>query len=124
MVAAFPAEQSKIYDYNRVIKNLNGLSECDFLDKLKENFKVTISDSAVKPQSNRQFGMYHLGKWHSLKFIGNIPDENDILSLLDINILNNYCLTPILGIKDINNDERIRFIAGCHGLSAPRKKSK
>ena len=122
MIAAFPAEQSKIYDYNRVIKDLNGLSEGDFLDKLKENFKVTISDSAFKPKSNRQFGMYHHGKWYSLEFIGNFPDENDILSLLDINILNNYCLIPILGIKDINNDERIRFIAGCHGLTALENK--
>ena len=122
MIAAFPAEQTKIYDYNRVIKDLNGLSEGDFLDKLKENFKVTISDSAFKPKSNRQFGMYHHGKWYSLEFIGNFPDENDILSLLDINILNNYCLIPILGIKDINNDERIRFIAGCHGLTALENK--
>ena len=122
MIAAFPAEQTKIYDYNRVIKDLNGLSEGDFLDKLKENFKVTISDVPFKPKSNRQFGMYHHGKWYSLEFIGNFPDENDILSLLDINILNNYCLIPILGIKDINNDERIRFIAGCHGLTALENK--
>jgi uncharacterized protein (DUF1015 family) len=122
MIAAFPAEQTKIYDYNRVIKDLNGLSEGDFLDKLKENFKVTISDSSFKPKSKRQFGMYHHGKWYSLEFIGNFPDENDILSLLDINILNNYCLIPILGIKDINNDERIRFIAGCHGLTALENK--
>ena len=122
MIAAFPAEQTKIYDYNRVIKDLNGLSEGDFLDKLKENFKVTISDSSFKPKSKRQFGMYHHGKWYSLEFIGNFPDENDILSLLDINILNNYCLIPILGIKDINNDERIRFIAGCHGLIALENK--
>ena len=122
MIAAFPADQAKIYDYNRVIKDLNGLSEGDFLDKLKENFKVTISDSAFKPKNNRQFGMYHHDKWYSLEFIGNFPDENDILSLLDINILNNYCLIPILGIKDINNDERIRFIAGCHGLIALENK--
>ena len=122
MIAAFPAEQSKIFDYNRVIKNLNGLSKGDFLGKLKENFKVTISDVPFKPKSNRQFGMYHLGKWYSLEFIGNFPDENDILSLLDINILNNYCLIPILGIKDINKDERIRFIAGCHGLTALENK--
>ena len=122
MIAAFPAEQTKIYDYNRVIKDLNGLSEGDFLDKLKENFKVTISDSSFKPKSKRQFGMYHHGKWYSLEFIGNFPDENDILSSLDINILNNYCLIPILGIKDINNDERIRFIAGCHGLTALENK--
>ena len=66
--------------------------------------------------------MYNHGKWYSLDFIGNIENENDILSNLDINIINNYCLIPILGIKDINNDERIRFIAGCHGLEALEKK--
>ena len=66
--------------------------------------------------------MYHLGKWYSLEFTGNIEGKNDILSKLDINIINNYCIIPILGINDINNDERIRFIAGCHGLSALEKK--
>ena len=62
--------------------------------------------------------MYHLGKWYSLEFIGSVDNEKDILSKLDINIINNYCIIPILGIEDINRDERIRFIAGCHGLSA------
>ena len=86
MISAFPKSQSKIFDYNRVIKDLNGLSEADFLDELKENFKITLSDTAIKPKANRQFGMYHHGKWYSLEFIGNIPDESDILSLLDINL--------------------------------------
>ncbi len=122
MIAAFPAEQSKIYDYNRVIRDLNGLSEVEFFDKLKDNFKITPCNSAFKPNTNREFGMYHNGKWYSIKFIGKITDETDILSNLDINIINNHCLIPILGIKDINNDERIRFIAGCHGLSALENK--
>ena len=65
--------------------------------------------------------MYHKNKWYSLEFnkaIGN----NDVLENLDINILNNYCLKPYLNIKDVNNDERIRFIAGCHGLEPLEKK--
>ena len=122
MIAAFPASQSKILDYNRVIKNLNGLSENDFLNKLKINFKITYSSIPYKPIKSKNFGMYHFGKWYSLEFTGNINDNNDFLSKLDINILNNYCIIPLLGIKDINKDERIRFIAGCHGLNSLEKK--
>jgi uncharacterized protein (DUF1015 family) len=122
MIAAFPTNQSQIFDYNRVIKDLNGLSEKVFLEKLKKNFEISISSVPYKPSSKNFFGMYHHGNWYCLKFIGNIESENDILSNLDINIINNYCLIPILNIKDVNNDERIRFIAGCHGLSALEKK--
>ena len=122
MIAAFPTNQSQIFDYNRVIKDLNGLSEIDFLEKLKINFEISISHGPYKPSSNKNYGMYHHGKWYSLKFIGNVESKNDILSNLDINILNNYCLIPILNIKDVNSDDRIRFIAGCHGLSALEKK--
>jgi len=122
MIAAFPASQSKIFDYNRVIRDLNGLSKNDFLSKLKINFKITNSHTPYKPIKNKNFGMYHLGQWYSLEFIGDLNNEKDILSKLDINIINNYCIIPILGIKDINIDERIRFIAGCHGLSALEKK--
>jgi len=122
MIAAFPTNQSQIFDYNRVVKDLNGLSEKDFLENLKLNFKISNCSKAYKPNSNKNFGMYHHGKWYSLKFIDKIGKANDILSNLDINIINNYCLIPILGIKDVNNDERIRFIAGCHGLEALEKK--
>ena len=122
MIAAFPANQSQILDYNRVVRDLNGLSENEFLNRLKLNFDITICSEKYKPLSNKNFGMYYAGKWYALKFIGNINDEKDILSNLDINIINNFCLIPILGIIDINNDERIRFIAGCHGLEALKLK--
>jgi len=122
MIAAFPTNQSQIFDYNRVIKDLNGLTENEFLENLKIYFNISDCTQPYKPTSNKNFGMYNHGKWYSLDFIGNIKNENDILSNLDINIINNYCLIPILGIKDINNDERIKFIAGCHGLEALEKK--
>ena len=122
MIAAFPTNQSQIFDYNRVIKDLNGLSKKEFLENLKLYFNVSTCSQPYKPTSNKNFGMYHHGQWYSLNFIGTIENENDILSNLDINIINNYCLIPILGIKDINKDERIRFIAGCHGLEALEKK--
>ena len=123
MIAAFPANQSKIYDYNRVIKDLNGLSENQFLNKLKKNFIIEECKLPFRPNSCKKFGMYHHDKWYSLSFNNdhNI-DKNDILASLDINIINNYCLIPILGIKDVNNDDRIRFIAGCHGLGALEEK--
>ena len=122
MIAAFSANQSQIFDYNRVIKDLNGLTENNFLKKLEKNFNVTQVLKPYKPYSNKNFGMYHHGKWYSLEFLEKKINKSDILSNLDINILNNYCLIPILGIADINNDERIRFIAGCHGLEALEKK--
>ena len=122
MIAAFPTDQLQIFDYNRVIRDLNGQSKSEFLKNIKTNFKVTSSPSPYKPVSNKYFGMYLSGEWYSLKFIKNIENKNDILSSLDINIINNYCLIPFLGIKDVNSDERIRFIAGCHGLRALEKK--
>ena len=117
MIAAFPTNQSKIYDYNRVIKDLNCLTEKKFIELISNNFTVKSENSSFKPIKKNQFGMYHENKWYSLEFKKNIEKEN-ILENLDINILNNYCLKPFLNIKDVNNDERIRFIAGCHGLQA------
>ena len=122
MISAFPKSQSKIYDYNRVVKDLNLLSVDDFLSNIKENFEYVHSSEPVRPTKVREFGMYHDGKWYLLKFKNENLLENDILSKLDINIIDKFCLKPILGIKDANTDDRIRFIAGCHGLKALEKK--
>jgi len=122
MIAAFSASQSKIYDYNRVIINLNNLTENDFLKKLRKNFKISLRNFSIKPKNNKKFGMYYNGKWYLLEFIGKLTNEYDILESLDINIINNYCLIPILGIDDVNNDKRICFIPGCHGLNSLKKK--
>ena len=121
MIAAFPSNQSKIYDYNRVVKDLNGLSDKEFIKLISENFIVKNCDEEFKPTKKNQFGMYHSQNWYSLEFKKKVNDNN-ILNNLDINILNNYCLKPYLNIQDVNNDERIRFIAGCHGLKALEKK--
>jgi len=117
MVAAFPTFQSKIYDYNRVIKDLNGLNKSQFLKLLSDDFIIKKENSSFKPIKKNQFGMYHENEWYSLEFTTEIQ-TNNILDNLDINILNNFCLKKHLNIKDVNNDERIRFIAGCHGLDA------
>ena len=121
MIAAFPSNECKIFDYNRVIKDLNGLSKEQFIKNLLNDFKVLKTDKAHKPTTKNEFGMYHDNQWYILKFI-NPFTFNNFIDALDINILNQFCLTKMLNIKDVNNDERIRFIAGCHGLSSLEKK--
>ena len=122
MIAAFPKSQSKIFDYNRVVKDLNGLSVNEFIKKIECFFDCNKENESFRPKKTKQFGMYHHNQWYSINFKKNKLLEEDVLSNLDINILNQYCLRSILGIKDVNNDERIRFIAGCHGLEALEKK--
>ena len=122
MIAAFPKSQSKIFDYNRVIKDLNGLSVSEFIKKIEDFFYCKRQSTSFRPKKIKEFGMYHHNQWYSLNFKKKELLDDNILSNLDINILNQYCLKPILGIKDVNNDERIRFIAGCHGLETLEKK--
>ena len=121
MIAAFPSNECKIFDYNRVIKDLNGLSKNDFINILSKYFKILQIDKPHKPSRKKEFGMYHDNQWYILDFIGSLSSKN-FIDDLDINILNHFCLTKILNIKDVNNDERIRFISGSHGLDALEKK--
>ena len=122
MIAAFPKSQSKIFDYNRVIKDLNELSVSEFIEKIENFFYCKRQSTSFRPTKIKEFGMYHHKQWYSINFKKKELLDDNILSNLDINILNQYCLKPILGIQDVNNDERIRFIAGCHGLEALEKK--
>jgi uncharacterized protein (DUF1015 family) len=122
MIAAFPKSQSKIFDYNRVIKDLNELSVSEFIEKIENFFYCKRQSTSFRPKKIKEFGMYHHNQWYSINFKKKELLDDNILSNLDINILNQYCLKPILGIQDVNNDERIRFIAGCHGLEALEKK--
>jgi len=122
MIAAFPKSQSKIFDYNRVIKDLNGLSVSEFIKKIENFFSCKKQSTSFRPKMIKEFGMYHHKQWYSISFKKKELLDDNILSNLDINILNQYCLKHILGIQDVNNDERVRFIAGCHGLEALEKK--
>ena len=118
MISAFPKSQSKIYDYNRVIKDLNTLSVNEFTSCIKENFECENSSLPVRPKQGREFGMYHDGKWYLLKFKNESLINDDILSKLDINIIDNFCLKTILGIKDVNADV---LIVAAYGLIIPSK---
>ena len=121
MIAAFPSNESKIFDYNRVIKDLNGLSKDEFIKILSNNFNIVKKNKSHRPTKKNEFGMYYEKQWYSLEFKGSLKSLN-FIDQLDINILNQFCLVKILNIKDVNNDQRIRFIAGCHGLDALKKK--
>jgi uncharacterized protein (DUF1015 family) len=122
MVAIFPKSQARVLDYNRLIKDLYGYSPGDFIKQIKKNFSVQKQDSSYKPKESRSFGMYLDKNWYSIKLKKN-PEKNlfHIINL-DINILHEYLLEPILGVGDPRYDQRISFIAGFHGLDSIKKK--
>ena len=112
----FPASQLKIMDYNRVVKDLNDLSEEEFLGKLNQHFSITKVSKAYAPEAPHLFGMYLDGKWYELAALEG-TFSTDPIGILDITILQNNILEPILGIKDQRTDLRIDFIGGIRGMS-------
>jgi len=112
----FPASQLQIMDYNRVVKDLNGLSNEEFFDKINKNFSLEKESSAYKPDSPHNFGMYLDGQWYKLTALDG-TFSTDPIGVLDITILQNNLLEPILGIKDQRTDTRIDFIGGIRGMS-------
>jgi uncharacterized protein (DUF1015 family) len=122
MVAIFPKSQARILDYNRLIKDLYGYSPADFVKQIKKNFTVQKQDSSYKPKEARSFGMYLDKNWYSIK-LKKDPEKNLFRIInLDINLLHEYLLEPILGVRDPRYDQRIDFIAGFHGLDSIKKK--
>lgn len=117
MTVCFPESQLKIIDYNRVVKDLNGLSPKELLDALAEDFVVTEKGSAIyHPQSLHNFSMYLEGKWYSLQAKEGRYDDSDPIGVLDVTILSRLVLDKILGIKDLRTDKRIDFVGGIRGL--------
>ena len=116
MVAIFPQSQARLLDYNRLIKDLYGYSEKDFIKEIKKKFNVIKQNSSYKPSKPQTFGMYLEKKWYSLE-LKEAPEQNlfHIINL-DINLLHYYLLEPTLGIGDPRYDNRIDFLAGFHGL--------
>ncbi len=112
----FPDDQMMILDYNRVITDLNGLSADELLQKVGENFTVTEESGAVKPAANREFGMYLGGKWYRLTINDDLVPSNDPVGQLDVSLLANNLIDPILGISDPRRDKRIDFVGGIRGL--------
>ncbi|MDH5632814.1 MAG: DUF1015 family protein [Gammaproteobacteria bacterium] len=111
----FPDNQMKILDYNRVITDLNGLDQAGFMQQVEQAFEVTGSAEAVKPAKATEFGMYLDGQWYRLSIKANrIPA--DPVGCLDVSLLQNNLIAPILGIDDPRRDKRIDFVGGIRGL--------
>lgn len=112
----FAEEELEILDYNRVVKDLNGLSEIEFLEKIKESFEVEeAEESPYAPKQKKEFGMYLGKKWYKLQ-IKKEQVSDDVVESLDVSILQNKLLKPILGIKEPGKDNRIIFVGGIRGL--------
>lgn len=112
----FAEEELEILDYNRVVKDLNGLSEIEFLEKIKESFEVEeAEESPYAPKQKKEFGMYLGKKWYKLQ-IKKEQVSDDVVESLDVSILQNKLLKPILGIKQPGKDNRIIFVGGIRGL--------
>ncbi|HOT76012.1 MAG TPA: DUF1015 family protein [Candidatus Wallbacteria bacterium] len=122
MAAAFPHDQLYIMDYNRLVKDLNGHSEDEFLKLLKEKFDVKdMGDKTCKPSKMHTFGMYMGGRWYELGAKSSIFDPKDVIDCLDVTILQKNVLDPLLGIKDPRTDKRIDFVGGIRGMSELKK---
>ncbi len=117
MAVHFPDNQLEIIDYNRVVKDLNGLPEKDFIEKLRESFDVTEMGTEIyKPQKLHEFSMYLDGLWYRLRAIEGTFNDQDPIGVLDVTILSNQVLDNLLDIKDLRTSKRIDFIGGIRGL--------
>ncbi|RYZ23593.1 MAG: DUF1015 domain-containing protein, partial [Chitinophagaceae bacterium] len=121
LTTIFPANQLAILDYNRIAKDLNGLGDEEFMQKLGEEFEVTKADAAVRPEGLHQFGMFLSGQWYSVKAKeGTYKD--DPIGVLDVTILQENILDKILAIQDPRTDKRVDFVGGIRGLAELEKK--
>ena len=122
LTVIFPDDQMMILDYNRVITDLNGLDNATFLSKIEERFEVTKSATTVRPQSNAEFGMYLDRNWYKLSIKSELIPTDDPVARLDVSLLANNLIDPILGISDPRRDKRIDFVGGIRGLEELEKR--
>ena len=124
MAVCFPASQLTILDYNRVVKDLNGLTSEEFLKKLSEDFEVEDKGETIyKPQHIHEFSLYLDKHWYSLVARPNAYDDNDPIRSLDVDISSRLILDKLMGIKDLRSDKRIDFVGGLRGLEELRRRA-
>jgi uncharacterized protein (DUF1015 family) len=116
VAALFSHEQLKILDYNRVVKDLQGMIRQEFLDRIGESFVVTPGFNVRSPSGPHQFGMYLQGAWYRVQAKPAIYEAADLIGKLDVSILQDHLLGPVLGIKDPRTDDRIKFVGGIRGM--------
>ncbi len=123
LAVIFPDNQLKIMDYNRVIKDLNGNTESEFLDKLSKAFDIKDMGTEIyAPQKLHQMSLYLGGHWYSLDAKAGTYDDSDPIGVLDVTILTKQVLDPILGITDLRTSKRIDFVGGIRGLGELKKR--
>jgi uncharacterized protein (DUF1015 family) len=121
LTTLFPSDELQIMDYNRLVKDLNGLDKNSFLEKLNDKFKIVKMNAAYSPCRLHNFGMYLEGNWYHLEAKENSYSD-DPIGILDVSILQENILSPILGIKDVRTDNRIDFVGGIRGLGELEKR--
>ena len=123
LAVCFPDNQLNIIDYNRVVKDLNGLSEVQFLEALSKNFVVEVKGEDIyKPTKLHNFSLYLNNQWYSLTAKEGTYDDNDPIGVLDVTISSNLILDEILGIKDLRSDKRVDFVGGIRGLGELKRR--
>ena len=123
LAVCFPDNQLNIIDYNRVVRDLNGLSDEQFLDALRENFDVEDKGTEIyKPKALHNFSLYLGGRWYSLTAKAGRYNDADPIGVLDVTISSNLVLDKILGIKDLRSDKRIDFVGGIRGLGELKRR--
>ena len=123
LAVCFPDNQLNIIDYNRVVKDLNGLSEAEFLKALEEDFIVEKKGADIyRPDRLHNFSLYVGGNWYSLTAKPGRYNDNDPIGVLDVTISSNLILDKILGIKDLRSDKRIDFVGGIRGLGELKRR--
>jgi uncharacterized protein (DUF1015 family) len=121
LAVLFPHDQLKVMDYNRAVKDLNGLTPGKYLEKITSRFTVNKNFAAKSPQQMHDFGMYLGGEWYQLIAKKGIYNKSDPVASLDASILQEQLLAPVLGIKDPRTDDRIKFIGGIRGMAELEK---
>ena len=123
LAVIFPESQLKIIDYNRVVKDLNGMTADEFLNKLSDSFDVVeMGTDIYKPNALHNFGMYLNGKWYSLTAKTGTYDDNDPIGVLDVTVLSNLVFDKILNLGDLRTSKRIDFVGGIRGLGELQKR--
>ena len=123
LAVIFPDAQLNIIDYNRVVKDLNGLSKEEFLAEVAKDFVVEKKGTDIyKPNALHNFGLYLDGEWYSMTAKEGTYDDNDPIGVLDVTVLSNLVLDKVLGIKDLRRDKRIDFVGGIRGLGELQKR--
>jgi uncharacterized protein (DUF1015 family) len=123
LAVIFPDNQLNIIDYNRVVKDLNGLTPVQLIEKLQDKFEVEeVGSEIYKPKALHNFSMYLEGKWYSLTAKPGTYNDNDPIGVLDVTILSDLVLNNILGISDLRTSKRIDFVGGIRGLGELKKR--